>query len=444
MSLTINPIVVTQGVNTKISHSLFKVDIDNYVVDFVVKGGSIYNGGGIWLGSEGRVTLADLKRGKVFFKSDSSEMPHFEFAVSSPDGSVSYLGDITPVFKMVNSGPSLHTPSFGSETMINGEVRVITREMINAEDFETQFAGNIQIKVSRTTGGSFLLNDIVAKSFSLDDVDKGSVVFKHDGKFRAPTFSITAVDSEGKSSGPMMRNMDVQFDSSETAEPYIITPRIINAKVPVAMTEGAEFKLALTKLLMVGMANVPDAKLYIEGSTNLDILVDGVSVGEFTYADMFEGRTIFRHSGEMDAPTLTLNLLSGGNLLETFNVPFLFKSVNDAPVLHLGDLFMTPGEATVLDRNFLLVTDEETPTGFDGAFMFGVKSATNVSFHREGVVAKINSFSLTEVDKGLITAVFKDVDPSAIAYSLTVADPYGKVSSVYAGDVTLAPDLNVI
>ena len=322
---------------------------------------------------------------------------------------------------------------------------MVTREMINADDYETQFAGNVQIKVSRTTGGMFLLNGFPAKTFSMDDVDKGSVVFKHDGKFRAPSFSITAVDSDGKASAPKSTlSNEVQFDGSETAEPYIITPRIINAKVPVAMTEGAEFKLALTKLQMVGMANVTDAKLYIEGSTNLDVLVDGVSVGEFTYADMFEGRTIFRHSGEMDAPTLTLNLLSGGSLLETFNVPFLFKSVNDAPELHLGDLFMTPGEATVLDRNFLLVTDEETPNGFDGAFMFGVKSATNVSFHREGVVAKINSFSLTEVDKGLITAVFKDVDPSAIAYSLTVADPYGKVSSVYTGDVTLAPDLNVI
>ena len=198
LSLIVKPLSIVQGIAFKLSSALFTVGAADYNLSISVLGGSLYSNGSL-IGASGSFSLADLNLGKISFLADGLSVPNFVFQASASGFTNSAEIQAPISYKAVNQAPILSIPSLGSDAspLLKGGSLIVTRDMINASDAETPFAGNLQFKITKVTGGSFLPNGFAAKSFSLADIDSGSVSFKHDGKLLAPTFTLAVVDSDG-------------------------------------------------------------------------------------------------------------------------------------------------------------------------------------------------------------------------------------------------------
>ncbi|MEN9358745.1 MAG: hypothetical protein RL095_280 [Verrucomicrobiota bacterium] len=445
LSLIVKPLSIVQGIAFKLSSALFTVGATDYTLSISVLGGSLYSNGSV-VGASGSFSLADLKAGKITFLADGLSVPSFFFQAHASGFSDST--EVQPVlnYKAVNQAPVLSVPSLGSdaEILLKGGSLTITREMINATDAETPFAGNISFKIAKVTGGGFLLNGFAAKSFSLADIDASSVSFKHDGKLIAPAFTLTVSDSDGSASvAKSTSSSTVHFDGSHSAVAASTIPHEIAIKAPIALVEGATLKLSASNLPIVVSINVVPAAnqgalvLRVEDSNHLTILVSGKSGPQesFTVAELKAGLVSIVHDGSQEAPSLNLSLLNGVTELDSLSVPFAFKTLNDAPTLSLNDLVFSQGPSLLLDRGLFNVADEETPDSLSGAFAFTIKSATGLEFHREGTQAPIKGFTLADVDNGLISVTRLVTQASDAAYSLSVADPAGKISGLANGTV---------
>ncbi|MEN9362311.1 MAG: hypothetical protein RL095_3846 [Verrucomicrobiota bacterium] len=443
LSLIVKSLSIIQGTAFKLSSALFTVGAADYSLSISVLGGSLYSNG-VEVGASGSFSLTDLKAGKVSFLADGLSVPSFFFQAQANGFSAS--AEVQPVlsYKAVNQAPILSVPGLGSdaEVLRKGGSLTITRDMISASDAETPFAGNICFKITKVAGGSFLLNGFAAKSFSLADIDAGSVSFKHDGKLVAPSFTLSAIDSDGKASIAKSTALaSVHFDGSHVAEAASITLHEIAIKAPLAITEGATLKLSLSKLPIsvppevVSSVNLPSLILRVDNAEHLEILVTGKTEPQdsFTVSELKAGLVSLRHDGGQEAPSLALTLLNGEVELDSLSVPFVFKTVNDLPILSLNPLVLNPGETQLLNRDLFGVSDEETLETLEGAFRFTVKSAKGIEFHREGITASLKTFSLADVNDGLISVTRLSSFVGTPGYSLSVSDPTGKLGTFANG-----------
>jgi Cadherin-like len=437
------PFTITQGDKVRINTKSFNTNVKDYSLSYEITGGTLMKGD-VRVDSTGELSLFELKSNKVAFIPDGSfTQPVFKFEIRS--GETVLKSEFIANIRMVNTAPSMSFFGF-NDVLINGEEIVLDGSMFFVSDRETPNAGNLQINVGRVSSGQFMMTNIPIKTFSMADVENGSVSFKHDGKGRAPTFMLSVMDSDGKQSGLDMVD-DIIFEASQQAEvdPVVLPPMLL--KSPIRVTEGSEFILNFSKLPLGRIApTTPDGEVFIESSANIDFLFDGVATDRtsFTINQIGEGHVKVKHNGSPDAPSMQVRLFGNGEDLQTAHLPFQFKTVNDAPVLSLNDLFATPGTTQTLDKSLFVISDEESPEAYSGAFLINVKSASNMAFFRHGVATKITTFNMAEVDRGLIDVVFKNVDPSDMHYTLTATDPYGATGVNVVGDVLLKQDIPTV
>ncbi|MEN9359801.1 MAG: hypothetical protein RL095_1336 [Verrucomicrobiota bacterium] len=436
----IKPFAIVQGSPFKLAAGLFTLDASVDSLDITVSGGLLYSGASA-LGVTARCTLADLKLGKISFVADGITMPAFSIAAVS--GSSRSDEAAAPVsFKTVNQAPITASLGLGSESasLKNGGTLILDRSMITISDAETPDATNINLKVVKVSGGAFYLNGKIAKAFSLDDVEAGSVLFRHDGKGLKPSFSLQAVDSDGKAATATVANVaKVYFDAGIQGSGAFVMHALAGGQI--TLTEGATLKLTSAMLPVNALAlnlaaNAVDALVCrVDGSQNLVVKVAGVETDSFTIAQLKAGQVTIVHDGSQSGPRLDLSLLSGETVLDQIHLPFLFKTVNDLPTLSLSELDLGSASSQVLDTGLFEVADEETPLSLNGAFQFTVKSATGLEFHRSGQSAVITKFSYQEVEDGLISA--HKTGASSASYTLAVSDPSGKTSAIAQGTVNL-------
>ncbi len=456
LALLLKPLSIVQGTHFKLSSALFTVGSADYSMNISVLGGSLYQNG-IELGASGSFTLAELKLGKITFLADGSSVPSFYFQASAIGFASS--AEVQPIlsYKAVNQAPVLSLPGLGSdeESLLNGGTIVITREMIDAADVETPGAGNLQFKITKVKGGSFLLNGFAAKSFSVADIEAGSVSFKHDGKFLAPSLSLSVSDSDGKASAIKSSNFaTVFFDGSQTAGAQVLDPHEIAVKGPIAITEGETLKLTAKNLPIAVSTDVvpllqqPRLELRIDTADHCTVMISGSAVDFFTLAQLKAGLVSIKHDGSQHAPSLNLSLYNGDVELDSLQLPFVFKTTNDLPTLTLPYLVLNPGQSQLLNRDHFQANDEETPETLEAAFRFTVKSAKGIEFHREDFAPQIKSFSLADVVNGHIRVTRLSDFKGVPNYSLTVTDPTGKTSITAYGQIlpNHAPtgDLNIV
>ncbi|MEN9358914.1 MAG: hypothetical protein RL095_449 [Verrucomicrobiota bacterium] len=441
LSLAVKSITVTQGTALKFSSALFTVGATDYLMSIAVFGGSLYQNGAE-IGASGSFTLAELKLGKISFLADGTSLPGFYFQASSLG--IAPSAEVQPIltYKAVNQAPVVSIPGLGSDgdALLNGCTVTITREMIDATDAETPGAGNLQVKITTVKGGGFLLNGFAAKTFSLADVEAGSVSFKHDGKFLAPSFSLSVSDSDGKASlVKASKASTIFFDGAENAAPQVLDPHEIAVKAPFTISEGATLKLSASNLPILVSVNVvpllaqPGLNLRIDKAEHCEILVAGSVAESFTLAQLKANLVTLKHDGSQEAPQLELSLLNGDTELDAISVPFAFKTLNDLPTLSLKNLVLNAGETTLIDRSLFNAADEETPEAIEGAFVFTVKSAVGLVFLRDGSSIPLKSFTLADVDANLISAQRISGFIGEPSYSVTVTDPNGKISGLSKG-----------
>lgn len=445
LSLAIKALSVTQGATLKLSNSLFTVGALDYSLKIEVVGGSLYRSGSA-IGSSGIFSVTELKSGVVSFVANGNTAPVFTVSASAAgfEDSASLQASLT--FHSVNQAPTLSLTGLASAAapLLKGGSVVITRDMIDAADTETSGIGAISFKVIKVSGGSFLLNGFAAKGFSLADIEHGSVSFQHDGKLVAPSFTLQAIDGDGKASGSIsVSSSGVYFDALNTATPGVADPHELAVKTPIAVTEGATLKLSTGNLpiaLPAGLtvADLPALTVRIDRADHLQVLVKGKigSQSSFTVDDLKKGLVSVKHDGTQSPPDVQLSLLKGSTLIDTLRLPLSFKVVNDLPLLAVNNLasYLNLSRADhVIDRNLFSWFDEETPVALEGAYLFTVKSAKGLEFHRQGLTAAIKSFTLADVDAGLISVNRLALTTGEAAFSLTITDPSGKVSTVISG-----------
>ena len=436
----IKPFAIVQGSPFKLAAGLFILDASVDSLDMTVSGGLLYSGSSVF-GVTARVSLADLKLGKISFVADGTTMPSFSIAALS--GSNRSDEAAAPVsFKTVNQAPVLSSLGLGSESLSlkNGGTIVLDRSMIAVSDAETPDATNINLKVVKVVSGAFYLNGKLSKAFSLDDVDAGSVLFRHDGKGLKPSFSLQAVDSDGKAAVATVANVSkVHFDAGTLGSGTVAINALAGGQISI--TEGATLKLTSAMLPVNALAlnlaaNAVDALVCrIDGSQNLAIKVAGNDAESFTIAQLKAGQITIVHDGSQSGPSLDLSLLSGETVLDQIHLPFLFKTLNDLPTLSLSELDLGSASSQVLDTGLFEVADEETPLLLNGAFLFTVKSASGLQFYRSGQSTAITKFSYQEVDDGLISV--QKTGATSASYTLAVSDPSGKSSAIAKGTVNL-------
>ncbi len=436
----IKPFAIVQGSPFKLAAGLFTLDASVDSLDISVSGGLLYSGSSV-LGLTARCTLADLKLGKINFVADGTTMPSFSIAALS--GSNRSDEAAAPVsFKTVNQAPIVSSFGLGSESLSlqNGGTLVLDRAMIAVSDAETPDATNINLKVVKVVSGAFYLNGKLSKAFSLDDVDAGSVLFRHDGKGLKPSFSLQAVDSDGKAAVATVANVSkVHFDAGTLGSGAVAIHALAGGQI--TLTEGATLKLTTAMLPVNALAlnlaaNAVDALICrIDGSQNLSVKLAGAEADSFTIAQLKAGQVSIVHDGSQSGPSLDLSLLSGETVLDQIHLPFLFKTLNDLPTLSLSELDLGSASSQVLDTGLFEVADEETPVALNGAFLFTVKSASGLQFYRSGQSTAITKFSYQEVDDGLISV--QKTGATSASYTLAVSDPSGKSSAIAKGTVNL-------
>ena len=443
LSLAVKPFTVTQGSLFKLSSALFSVGAADYSLSISVLGGSLFNNG-VAIGVPSSFTLAELKLGKISFLADGTSLPSFYFQASANGFANSAETQPILVYKAVNQAPVVSIPGLGSngDALLKGGTITITRDMINASDAETPDAGNLKVKITTVKGGSFLLNGFAAKSFSLADVDNGSVSFKHDGKLLAPSFSLSVSDSDGKASSVKSTNSaTVVFDGSQTAESLPSNPHEIAVKAPLSITEGATLKLTAKNLPIAVSTDVvplleqPTLELRIDTADHCTVMVSGSSVEFFTLAQLKAGLVSLLHDGSQVAPKLELTLVNGDTEIDSLSLPFAFKTTNDLPTLRLNSIVLNPGQTKFLDLAHFNVADEETPEPLEGAYLFTVRSSAGIVFHRSGHDTAIKTFSHADVDAGLISITRLSNFVGSPTYALSVTDPMGKASVSASGPI---------
>ena len=257
MNFSISPLAITRGQFIKLSATAFKLtnaptalpqdtvftwswNIDNENSGYFTS--SRKDESGRALGTVDSFTMADLKAGYISFLVIGHEAPKIQFYAQVAGESAST--ELVSSFKWAPLAPAFdfdNGPDIINAELSEGQKLTLTRDMLQLKnsDWRTtesaDYLGNISAKITKVSGGSFLLNGSATKSFTLDDVHRGIVQFQHDGKNAAPLISLQLGDSKGLNS----QSYNLKFSSFRsvddaplvTAKPLSLTYKFTAAKL---------------------------------------------------------------------------------------------------------------------------------------------------------------------------------------------------------------------
>ena len=304
----------------------------------------------------------------------------------------------------------------GYEEVINDNGDLVGYKALPATTEESGLQEGSLFTVSGMKGCVFKVNGQIANIFSLSELNAGVVEIVHLAQPGiTPSFSVAVKDPQGLSSKALAVEVSAEIG--------------LAVKTPLAISEGLDFKLSPANLLIAASkariaSGFEITVLAAEcGSIGLYDAVNKIftSVTSFSYADLKAGKVVFRHNGGDSIPSL---LLQAENSTQKFQVPFTFKSLDDAPILELNALAINLGESRLLDRAvFAVAFDEELPQTLQEGQIVTVKSSAGLVFKMNGVEAA--SFSLIDVSNQLV-AVTRTQENASAGFTLT--DLGGKTS----------------
>ncbi|MEN9362252.1 MAG: hypothetical protein RL095_3787, partial [Verrucomicrobiota bacterium] len=371
-------------------------------------------------------SYGDLKAGLISLKVEASaaqtSLPSISLQAQAP-GLASDWASPLITYKAVNDAPGFTHAGF---SIAAGGVVLVDRSMIEAGNEEGSDPGSLQFS-AKATHGLFLLNGYASTSFNLADVDAGRVHFKHDGSALAPIINLAVADAYGKSS---KTSFTAPLDNLAASLPAP-TPALLKVAKPLLIKEAGlaslkavlpQFEAALLPGLRFTVESIAHAKLQLK----IDAKTSR-SVSSFDYAQLKAGLISLKHDGAEAAPSLSLKISHSGSDLGSSAIPFLFKAVNDAPVLIGHDLAVNPGDTVKITSGLLFASDEEMNLVAGSSSIVFSASAKNGQFLRAGLVS--TRFSVADIENGLVSFRHTGKPGTLASFTVKAADDSGKSSA---------------
>ncbi|MEN9362628.1 MAG: hypothetical protein RL095_4163, partial [Verrucomicrobiota bacterium] len=271
-----------------------------------------------------RFTYAQLKAGLISLKHDGTEAPaELQLQLLHGDRSLGSCG-VPLAFKAVNEAPVLVGHDFAVDP---GGIILVHSGLLFASDEEmNRLAGSAAVSFSASTrNGQFLRQGQAVTQFSLGDVEKGLISFRHSGAAGSlASFTLKATDDAGKSSA------SVKF-TSRPAVIDVMAPTL--SKNAFVIGKGGILNLSASQL---------DAGDSDSGTRDAEILFTvtqlshgrftrlGDEVRQFSLEDLKLGRMVFSHDGSDQAPAFSFVLSDSShqNELVPANIRFLDRSLH--------------------------------------------------------------------------------------------------------------------
>lgn len=366
-------------------------------------------------------TLADVVLGRLSFVHDGSETPP-AFTVSVSDGTTATMPvAATLSYTRLNDRPEITINQFA---LSEGGTVILSAANLSATDElgETPQA-SLRYTVSNVQGGRFALLSNSAQaitSFIQADIDRGLVVFVHDGSDTSPSYLLTVTDGDG--------GTDVETTPAITFTRVNQPPSLVTNQL--SLSEGNTVVLSQTNLLSNDEESSPGQLTYsISGLSGGAFMVGGVATTRFTQADINSGLVSFVHDGSNVAPQYSVTVTDmvptppvanpAGPFSTSGAAAISFTALNDAPTLTASPFEITEGAAVVLTAAMLSASDEETtnPAGLT----YTIESVTSGEFQQVATGTAVTSFTQDDINNNRVQ--FKHNDSElAPSYSLTLKD----------------------
>ncbi|MEN9362281.1 MAG: hypothetical protein RL095_3816, partial [Verrucomicrobiota bacterium] len=369
-------------------------------------------------------TLATVNTGwdLSFYHDGSNEAPSFEVRVVDGGGKASAWQSM--FINFTATAPVLAMPAL---TINEGQILAISSSVINATDKDGVADSSITFTVSNLSNGVFKKSGLTVTSFTLADINAGTVSFVHDGSNTAPTFSISVSDG-------------VRSSATSAAS---ITFNVLN-DAPVITASSFTISEGATLAITAGMIEAVDD----EGTTAISFTVSNLAGGSFqklsgswanatsfTRADIAAGNVRFVQDGSSTTPVFDISANDGNSSSTPIAASITLTPVNDAPVIVTNGFNVTKGLTAILDGSMLSASDEDNSAA---QLTYTVSNLTHGSFEKYNGSSWASSSSFTQADVNALKVRFvHDNSSTAPTYSISVSD--GNLStSVAAGTINFS------
>ncbi|MEN9359951.1 MAG: hypothetical protein RL095_1486 [Verrucomicrobiota bacterium] len=331
--------------------------------------------------------------------------------------------------------------AFGSWSVTEGQTLILNTSLLSATDAETLDSSLLTFTASSVRGGSFYKQGLAVTSFTLQDIETGSVSFVHNGTETAPSFAIKVTDAEGLSSP--LQSIIPSFTKvndlavlsgtrtlsySEEGAPIAITKTILNA----SDAEGAAASTLTFKVTILGVGDAVADGFFYKGSYTDAASRMAAKVNSFTLAELsstLASDNIFFQPGTYSVkPFISVVVNDGIADSPASNLNVYMTAVNDLATLSVGTFAVIEGASLVLSTAHLNASDEDST---DSQLRFTVSGTLNGKFTKSGSTSGITSFTLADVKAGLISYTHNGSEAKP-SFSFTVTDASGVISPAQA------------
>lgn len=422
--LLVNSLTIGEGATVTLStDNLSASDLETIAPQLVFDISGITGGqfivNGTPFDTTAQFSLADIIRQTVQFEQDGTEtIPTYEATVT--DGGTATGAPITTepdtvdaVLEDDNDNPTILNNSFAIN---EGEILILDESSIDSEDEPGETPRlDLEYTVADVVGGRFARSTATSEAidaFSQQDVDRGLVVFVHDGSNTTPTYTLTVTDEEG---GATTGEGDV------TLAPTNDGPSITTNQLTLEEDETAT--LSPDDLQATDEESTAGQLTY--NATNVTggvFQLSGTDTTTFTQQNVNSGIVTFVQDGTNETPTYILTVTdtavgdSPAITSEPSEAVIDFTATNDAPELAIAFPEVNEGGTVELTTAILSATDEESDTT---QLAYTVDEANSGEFQVDGDA--ITTFTQADIDAGLVNFVH-DGSESGPSFTLTLTD----------------------
>jgi hypothetical protein len=345
-------------------------------------------------------TQAQIQSGQVRFVHDGSNIaPSYQISVS--DGEISSA--ISAPVVTFNKRPVVTRNQL---TINQDESVLITPTLLNVDD--DQSGAVVILNIFNVQGGHFALlnaSSTPITQFSMAQIQAGQIVFVHTGGSVAPTYSVIAND--GALYTPLSSAV-VTFN-----------PRPVLTANSLSLS-GSGLVINMTTTQLQALDNQPDSQLTftVSGVENghFELTTQaGVSITQFTQADIKAGRVQFIRTNLVDMPHYMVSVSDG--VLSTTPAAATI-TVNQRPILTVNTLTLNDGEAVIMTPAMLSATDDQSVSALTYTAS-GVQQGHFERLDNPGVA--ITQFTAQQVVDGQIKFVHAG-NGQAPSYAISVSD----------------------
>ncbi|XP_041920491.1 FRAS1-related extracellular matrix protein 2b [Alosa sapidissima] len=395
-------------------------------------------------------TQAQINHHKIAYKPPDVELGiiahvvQFAFTVEDTAGN-SVTGSFNIYLQPVDNKPPQITNS--GFTVLEGSTHVITREELDTEDQDTDSSQISFTVIQPPLHGvvQYTFTDLTkGDAFNLRDISEGKITYVHNGdESTSDYFQIDVSDGVHV----VTITIRVTVKPVDDEKPTISLPAgTIGSHIDVLENGATEIT---TSVIQGKDEDTDDLRLtfIVEDPPVFgEILVNGVSAGRFTQADIISGFVVYAHTGgeiglttKEDFFNLTLTDMSdewtvGGNKVTGVRVQVTILPLDSqAPEVFVGPLFsVVEGEKNVIEILHISADDVDTPNDDllctiivqpSSGYIENISPAPGSEKSRSGTA--ISAFTMKDIRQNhiyYVQSIHKGVEPVEDRFTFRCSD----------------------